>query len=123
MRDLTRRYEALLLVDPGLTEEALGELEAQITECVTKASGYVTEKFNLGKRRLSFKIGRFSEAIYLEIRFTVDPSQIAGLKKSVSLMEKVIRFMVGRESTQAVPVSIGASHPSEASSAESVGRA
>lgn len=118
MLDLTRRYETLLLANPDLTEEALGQLEAEVNDLIAKAGGRVGEKFNLGKRKLSFKIGRFNEAIYLEIRFVADPAQIAGIKKALGLMEKVIRFMVGLESTKAVPVPAAAL----SASSESVGR-
>lgn len=122
MLDLTRRYEALLLVSPESTEESLAQLEAEISDLIGKAGGQVTEKFNLGKRKLSFKIGRFNEAIYLEIRFASQPAQIAGLKKAVGLLEKVIRFMVGRESTKPAPVSIAATSETASYERKSGGR-
>lgn len=103
MLDSTRKYEAILIVNPDLTEELLTQLQAQIQDLIGRAGGQVTEKFNLGKRRLSFKIGRMSEGIYLEIRFSIAPGEVAGLKKAVGLVENVVRFMIGRESTAAVP--------------------
>lgn len=106
MLDSTRRYEAVLMVNPALTEEALAQLQAQIQDLIGRAGGRTAEKFNLGKRRLSFKIGRLSEAVYLEIRFSIAPDQVAGLKKAVGLVENVIRFMIGRESTAAVPLPV-----------------
>ena len=57
---------------------------------------------NLGKRKLTYKIGKSSEGIYLQLRLQLIPKEVAGLKKAVSMMESVLRFLIVHQSAQPV---------------------
>ena len=110
MSSLNRRYEAIVIVHPDLTEEQLSNFEKETAQLIQRHGGELLEKFNLGKRKLSFKIGRFTEGLYLEIRFVLPTAQVGALGKGMVLLEKVIRFMVGRQTLKsAPPVPVGTS--------------
>ncbi len=92
-----KKYELIVIVDPSSNEEAASKLQTQIKEVVTRHGGQVSETVPLGRRKLSYKIGKFAEGNYLQINFQAPASEIIGLKKALGLMESIIRFMVVQE--------------------------
>lgn len=97
MATLVRHYEAIMIANSELGEEAISKLQGQFSETVTRHGGQVLEFVPLGKRKFSYKIGRANEGNYLQVRLQMPPAEMAGLKKVVSLMESIVRFMVVRE--------------------------
>ena len=97
-----REYEAILITDPGLNEEALKELKGQFGELVTRHGGRVEDSLFLGKRKLSYRIGKFSEGNFLQIKLQMPPAALDGFKKMAHLIEPVVRLLV--VSSSSVPV-------------------
>ncbi len=91
---MNRDYQAVLVVQPDLTEEALSKLKAQLGEAISRQGGRLLEEISLGKRRLGGRIKRFRDGIFLQIRLDLPSSEVAGLCKSASLLPPVLRFMV-----------------------------
>ena len=89
-----RKYEAIVIANPDLNEEAFSKLQTQLGELVTRHGGQVLETIPLGKRKLSYKIGKALEGNYLQVRLQAPASEIVQLKKALGLMESIIRFMV-----------------------------
>ncbi len=109
MSRLNRVYEAILIVHPEPTEEVLSKLQTQFTDLAGRHSGRVLDSVNLGKRKLSYKIGKFTEATYLQVRFEVPPAEVAGLRKAVSMMDLVERVMIVEGTTVVPAVSVAES--------------
>ncbi|MBI3312437.1 MAG: 30S ribosomal protein S6 [Candidatus Omnitrophica bacterium] len=97
-------YEAILIADPGLNPEALAQLQAQLGEMVTRQGGRVAENILLGKRKLSYKIGRHHEGHYLQAKLQMPPAGMEGLKRAVALTDSVMRMMVVRGTGTPAPV-------------------
>ena len=91
------KYESIVIVHPDLNEEAVLKLQTQLGELVTRHNGQVLEHFPLGKRKLSYKIGKLAEGNYLQLRIQMPPSEVAGLKKALTLMESIVRSTILRE--------------------------
>ena len=91
MSSLTRGYEAMMILRPELSEETVQKLQAQFQEAVTRYGGKVVESVSLGKRRLSYRIRKADEGIYLQTRIQLPPGQLADLKLAVALFESVMR--------------------------------
>ena len=89
-----RDYEAILIADPQLNEEALAELKNQFGDLVTRHGGRVEESQLLGKRKLSYRIGRFHEGNFLQVKLQMPPGGLDGLKKMANLIEPVVRILV-----------------------------
>ena len=89
-----REYDALLIVDPALNEEGLTQLKTQVGDLVTKNGGKVQESTVLGKRRLTFKIGKYSEGNYIQVRIQMPAETVEPFKRTVNLIEPVVRIMV-----------------------------
>lgn len=94
---IERAYEALFIVRPELGEKDLAKLEKQLGETLSRLEGQVGEITNLGKRRLSTRVKKLSEAITLQIRFKAPPSAVAPFIKAAQLLEPVARILVVRE--------------------------
>ena len=87
-------YEAILIADPELNEEALSQLKTHFADLVTRHGGKVQEHQVLGKRKLSYRIGKFSEGNYMQIKLQLPPASVEPLKRVAQLIEPVIRLMV-----------------------------
>lgn len=98
---IERTYEALLIVRPELGEKELAKLEKQLEETLTRLEGQAMETTNLGKRRLSAKVKKLSEAITLQIRFKAPPAAVSPFIKAVQLLEPVARMLVVQEKMSA----------------------
>ena len=87
-------YEAILIADPELNEEALSQLKTHFADLVTRHGGKVQDNQVLGKRKLSYRIGKFSEGNYLQIKLQLPPASVEPLKRVAQLIEPVIRLMM-----------------------------
>lgn len=89
-----REYDAVLIADPGLNEEGLTQLKAHFNDMVSRHGGRVQETSVLGRRKLSYRIGKYSEGNYLQIKLQMPPASIEALKRTAHLIEPVVRLMV-----------------------------
>ena len=89
-----REYEAVLIADPALNEEALTQLKTQFGEIVSRNGGRVQEISVLGRRKLGFRIGRHREGNYLQVKVQLPPSAVDAVRRTIHLIEPVIRLMV-----------------------------
>lgn len=89
-----RDYGAMLIADSGLSEDGLAQLKSQFTEMVTRHGGKVESVTALGKKRLSYRIGRHHDGNYLQIKLQLPPAGVDGLTKMSHTLEKVVRLMI-----------------------------
>lgn len=89
-----REYEALIIAAPDLSEQALTEFTRQFGEQVLRLGGKVLGCTPLGKRRLSYRIKRVTEGIYLKVNFEAPPLEISSLRKTFALMESLVRLTI-----------------------------
>ncbi len=94
MASSLREYEAILITDPQLNEAAMAELKNQFGEMVTRHGGRVEDSQFLGKRKLSYRIGKFSEGNFLQVKLHLPPAGLDGLKKMANMIEPVVRLLV-----------------------------
>ena len=117
MAETMREYQTILIVNPELKPEAQEQFQGQFGEQVARLGGRVIESVVLGRRRLSYKMGRHVEGNYLQAKIEIPTLQVESLKESVSRMEPVIRMMVVLTTGAAAPL-LGAAPASEAESEE-----
>ena len=89
-----KEYEALLIVVPELSERDLTEFTRQFGEQVLRVGGKILGCTPLGKRRLSYRIKRVTEGIYLKVNFEAPPLEISSLRKTLALMEPLVRLTI-----------------------------
>ncbi|HEC78199.1 MAG TPA: 30S ribosomal protein S6 [candidate division WOR-3 bacterium] len=89
-----RNYEAMFIFNPELVEEKL-EKEIKSVEKTIKTRGKGEVKFdNLGKKTLAYPIKKFKEGVYINYRFTAQPSAIVKIKEALKHKENILRFII-----------------------------
>ena len=112
-----RDYGAVLIADPGLSEDGLTQLKNQFTEMVTRHGGKVVNVTALGKKRLAYRIGKHHDGNYLQIKMQLPPAGVDGLTKLSHTLERVIRLMI--LSGEAMPEPVAAAPKAEEPGANS----
>ena len=89
-----RTYEAVLIVDPDLDEEALTGVVDRVKTWMTESGGTITKVDMWGKRRMAYLIRKKREGNYVLIVAELDPSSTAELERNLRFLEPVMRFML-----------------------------
>ena len=89
-----RNYELVVIF--GV--DRVPELEAShidiVTECLSASGAEIDSVNSWGRRKFSYPINKQREGHYLLVRFSMDPAKVAGLERSLRLVEDVTRFLV-----------------------------
>ena len=93
MAKITANYEAMYILDPALSEEAIAALVAKF-KAVVEANGTVSEIDEWGKRRLAYPINDLMEGYYVLMTFTAAPELPAELDRVLKITEGIMRSMI-----------------------------
>jgi small subunit ribosomal protein S6 len=91
-----RRYEMMIILDPGLEENTVQPSLEQFLNVVTNEGGSVDKVDVWGRRRLAYDIDKKSEGIYAVIDMRAEPSTVQELDRQLGLNEAVLRTKVLR---------------------------
>lgn len=89
-----RNYEAIVIVHPDLNEEGVSKFQGQLGELMSRHGGRLVEAVSLGKRKLSFRVAKVSEGLYLKAQLQMPPSEVDDVEKAARLMEPIVRMMI-----------------------------
>jgi len=90
-----KKYEAMFIIKPDLSEEEKKVLFDQISEVVVKNNGKVAGGSVWSeKRKLYFTIKKYREGIYYLLNFSVLPTSIANINHAYKLNENILRVMI-----------------------------
>lgn len=91
-----RRYELMVILDPGTEERAVAPSLDQFLN-VVKTDGGSVEKVDVwGRRRLSYDIDKKSEGVYAVIDLTATPATVKELDRQLNLNDTILRTKVIR---------------------------
>lgn len=92
-----KKYEALFILKPDLSENDKKTLFEQISEIVAKNNGNVSGGSAWPeKRKLYFPIKRCREGIYYLLQFTAWPKSITDIDHAYKLNENILRILITR---------------------------
>jgi small subunit ribosomal protein S6 len=91
-----RRYEMMIILDPGLEENTIQPSLDQFLTVVKDGGGSVDKVDVWGRRRLAYEIDHKSEGIYAVIDMNAEPDTVRELDRQLSLNEAVLRTKVLR---------------------------
>jgi small subunit ribosomal protein S6 len=91
-----RRYEMMIILDPGLEENTVQPSLEQFLNVVTSEGGSVDKVDVWGRRRLSYEIDKKSEGIYAVVDMRAEPGTVQELDRQLGLNEAVLRTKVLR---------------------------
>ena len=92
MAKITANYEAMYILDPALSEEAIAALVAKF-KAVVEANGTVSEIDEWGKRRLAYPINDLNEGYYVLMNIETKPEFPAELERVMKITEGVMRCL------------------------------
>ena len=93
MAKITANYEAVYILDPSLSEDAIASLIAKF-KGVVEANGTVSEVDEWGKRRLAYPINDLMEGYYVLMTFTAAPARPRELDRIFRITDDVMRSMI-----------------------------
>ena len=93
MAKITANYEAMYILDPALSEEAIAALVAKF-KAVVEANGTVSEIDEWGKRRLAYPINDENEGVYTVIKFQSAPEFPAELDRILGITDGILRRLI-----------------------------
>jgi small subunit ribosomal protein S6 len=91
-----RRYEMMIILDPGLEENTIQPSLDQFLTVVKDGGGSVDKVDVWGRRRLAYEIDKKSEGIYAVIDMNAEPDTVRELDRQLGLNEAVLRTKVLR---------------------------
>ncbi len=91
-----RRYEMMIILDPGLEENTIQPSLDQFLTVVKDGGGSVDKVNVWGRRRLAYEIDKKSEGIYAVIDMNAEPDTVRELDRQLGLNEAVLRTKVLR---------------------------
>ena len=89
-----RQYELMLILDPDIDDESIEKVRARIKEVVSETGGEIGDEDHWGKRKLAYKIGKFTERNYLVAQLTMEPVTAKGLERTLNFSEEVMRHLL-----------------------------
>ena len=93
MAKITANYEAVYILDPSLSEDAIASLIAKF-KGVVEANGTVSEIDEWGKRRLAYPINDLMEGYYVLMTFTAAAAIPAEMDRVFRITDGVMRSMI-----------------------------
>lgn len=96
-------YELMLLFDPNLGEEKIGQIISKIEEKIKGSGGDLKKTDKWGAKRLAGtykKLKRLSQAYYVLIYFEAPATAPPKLQSSLKVMEEILRYSIYRSSEE-----------------------
>lgn len=89
-----RTYEALYIVRPDAKDDEIQTIAKDVEGMVTSSGGTIVRSEIWGKRRLAYEVERFTEGVYILLRFQSPASFVKKLAEYFRLSEQVIRDLI-----------------------------
>jgi len=93
MAKVNANYEAMLIINPALGEEAIAAVVEKFKSLIEK-NGTLAEVDEWGTRRLAYEINHITEGYYVLISFNSAPALPAEVERIANITDGVIRSLV-----------------------------
>jgi small subunit ribosomal protein S6 len=102
-----KSYQLTYLISPRLNEEELKKIEEKLNSAIKEEGGILKNSQILGRKKLTSKIKKEEEAIFVNLDFDLNPEKIENLKKKINSESKILRSVIilkkGKERKVKVP--------------------
>ncbi len=93
MAKVNANYEAMLIINPAVGEEAIAAVVERFKSLIEK-NGTLAEVDEWGTRRLAYEINHINEGYYVLISFNSTPDLPAEIERIANITDGVIRSLV-----------------------------
>ena len=94
---MVRPYELMVIINPGLDEEATEAVIEKAKGLITQGGGEITNVNKWGKRRLAYEINGNTDGFYVVIDFNADNETTTEVDRVLKITEEVVRFLLVRK--------------------------
>jgi small subunit ribosomal protein S6 len=92
---LLRKYELVVILDARFATEEKESLFKSITDTVAKSGAKVINaSVWMERHKMTFKINKCQEGTYYVVNFEGDPQTTHGIRASLRLNEKILRYLI-----------------------------
>jgi small subunit ribosomal protein S6 len=87
------RYETIFVINPDLGEDETQNVITKFTGIISSQDGVQLKLEDWGRRRLAYKIDKFSQGYYVLADFAGMPAGVAELERNLKIDDRIIRFL------------------------------
>jgi small subunit ribosomal protein S6 len=87
------RYETIFVINPDLGEDEVQNVVTKFTGIISSQNGVQLKLEDWGRRRLAYKIDKFSQGYYVLADFAGSPAGVAELERNLKIDDRIIRFL------------------------------
>ncbi len=91
-----KAYEVMLILNPGLDEEAQASTMTKVKTVITDGKGVVDSEDPWGKRKLAYEIDGLTDGDYQVLQFHAPVDSIAELDRVLHITDPIVRYMIVR---------------------------
>ncbi|MDX2034201.1 MAG: 30S ribosomal protein S6 [Blastocatellia bacterium] len=91
-----RTYEIAYIAAPNASDDDLAKLTSQLEHVVTDRGGKVTKVDSWGRKRLSYRIGKFDDGIYTILYIEGSGQEISEVERRLRVTDFIIRHQTVR---------------------------
>ncbi len=92
-----RQYELVLMLSPEVDEERVNGVMERVRRIVGDHQGEIKSEDSWGRRKLAYKIGRYTEANYHFAHLQMEGDGTVPLETALKLSDDVVRHLLVRE--------------------------
>ncbi len=89
-------YETMIVLNPNLEREAITTLMDSFKGIVARQGGTITSEHELGKKKFTYAVKKFSTGFYHLLYFVAPPATVFELERNLKHSEEVLKFLTLR---------------------------
>lgn len=91
---MVHSYELSLVISPEVADDRIEAIKDQLKSYVIDRGGAITNEDYLGRKKLAYRIGKFTEGNYYLAQFDLEAAPAKQLEDTLNLSEEVIRYLL-----------------------------
>lgn len=91
-----RVYEMMYIAEPDAADDHIGKLNDAITKLIEDQGGSVVKVEDMGRRRLAYKIKKYTEGRYVLFEIEGSGKEIAELERRMRVNDTIFRYITVR---------------------------
>ncbi len=88
-----KKYELFTIIKPNLDNDEADKIVNKIEEAIKNFGGEVLEADKMGRKKLAYEVGGFSDGFMVNQIIKVPADKVAELKRQLGLNDSIIRVM------------------------------
>lgn len=87
------RYETMFIINPELSEDEVQSVMQKFSNIISAQGGELLLLEDWGRRRLAYKIKKFTTGHYVLLDYVGKPAVLAELERTLKIDDRIIRFL------------------------------